>query len=45
VSKGLSFPLEVFKTQHKGWGVRCTQDLLAGAVLCPYLGLVITGAG
>jgi hypothetical protein len=44
VARGLTFPLEVFKTRGKGWGVRCADDLPAGAVVCKYAGLVITDA-
>lgn len=44
VARGITFPLEVFKTRAKGWGVRCAGDLPAGAVLCRYIGLVITDA-
>jgi len=44
VSQGLCFPLEVFKTRSKGWGVRCSQDLPAGAVVCRYVGLIMTDA-
>lgn len=43
-ARGVVFPLEVFKTRDKGWGVRCAVDLPAGAVLCRYIGLVITTA-
>ena len=34
--------LQVFKAPGKGWGVRCSVDLPAGAVLCKYVGVVIT---
>lgn len=44
VARGLTFPLEVFKTANKGWGVRCAEDLPAGAVVTKYIGLVITDA-
>jgi hypothetical protein len=42
VAKGLAFPLEVFKTPAKGYGVRSPIDLPVGAALCPYLGEVYT---
>lgn len=42
VARGLAYPLEIFMTPTKGWGVRCSVDLPPGAVLCRYIGLVIT---
>jgi hypothetical protein len=32
----------VFKVPGKGWGVRCAVDLPNGAVLCSYIGNIIT---
>jgi hypothetical protein len=34
--------LQVFKVPGKGWGVRCSVDVPVGAVLCAYVGTVIT---
>lgn len=43
VARAPRFPLEVFKTgDGRGYGVRCAQRLPAGAVICPYIGLVVT---
>lgn len=33
---------QVFKTESKGWGVRCAVDMPVGAVLCAYIGSVVT---
>jgi hypothetical protein len=39
----MQLPLEVFKAgRDKGWGVRCAMDLPIGAVVCCYIGEVIT---
>jgi hypothetical protein len=43
VSGGIRYPLEVFKVSaDKGWGVRCSIDLPAGAFICCYIGKIIT---
>jgi hypothetical protein len=34
--------LQVFMVRGKGWGCRCSMDIPAGAVLCRYIGVVIT---
>ncbi|KAI3435941.1 hypothetical protein D9Q98_001999 [Chlorella vulgaris] len=39
---GLVLPLEVFRTASKGWGVRCTRDIPAGAFICSYEGCIIS---
>mmetsp|Transcript_6265 Transcript_6265/g.13737 ORF Transcript_6265/g.13737 Transcript_6265/m.13737 type:complete len:611 (+) Transcript_6265:42-1874(+) len=44
VTQGIVLPLEVFKTQHKGWGVRCRQLIPAGAFVCCYVGELVTDA-
>ncbi|KAK6511900.1 hypothetical protein TWF481_000804 [Arthrobotrys musiformis] len=42
VLKGRQIPLEIFKTEHKGWGLRCPIDLGAGQFIERYTGEVIT---
>ncbi|KAF3080071.1 hypothetical protein TWF102_002477 [Orbilia oligospora] len=42
VLKGRQVPLEIFKTEHKGWGLRCPVDLDAGQFIDRYIGEVIT---
>ncbi|KAK6353760.1 hypothetical protein TWF730_008187 [Orbilia blumenaviensis] len=42
VLKGRRIPLEIFKTEHKGWGLRCPIDLDAGQFIDRYTGEVIT---
>ncbi|CAD7701931.1 unnamed protein product [Ostreobium quekettii] len=39
VAKGICYPLEIFYTgKSKGWGVRCSADIPAGAFVCKYTG-------
>ena len=33
-------PLQVFKTEERGYGVRCTRKLDPGTFICAYLGEV-----
>ncbi|KAF7195608.1 Histone-lysine N-methyltransferase, H3 lysine-9 specific dim-5 [Pseudocercospora fuligena] len=42
VQKGRKAPLVVFKTQNRGWGVYCDEDLIQGEFIDTYLGEVIT---
>ena len=42
VSMGVRYPLEVFRTEDKGWGVRCSVDIPSGAFICEYVGEVLT---
>lgn len=42
VETGIRYPLEVFRTENKGWGVRCYVDLPAGAFVCEYVGEILT---
>ncbi|EPS42847.1 hypothetical protein H072_3188 [Dactylellina haptotyla CBS 200.50] len=44
VLKGRQIPLEIFKTENKGWGLRCPVDLKAGQFIDRYVGEVITEA-
>ncbi|KAL7276617.1 hypothetical protein RUND412_000383 [Rhizina undulata] len=41
VQKGRQLPLEVFKTEKKGWGLRCPQMIKKGTFIDLYLGEVI----
>ncbi|XP_036401328.1 histone-lysine N-methyltransferase SETDB2 [Megalops cyprinoides] len=53
VQHGLQVRLQVFRTQDRGWGVRCRDDLDRGTFVCTYTGVVMraglglrrTGAG
>ncbi len=42
VARGIRLPLEVFKTERKGWGVRCLVDIPVGSFVCDYAGLILT---
>ena len=42
VQRGLSAPIEVFKTRYKGWAVRATALIPAGSFVVEYTGEVIT---
>ena len=44
LSAGVQLPLEVFMTESKGWGVRCREEVPAGAFVCCYVGQLITDA-
>ncbi|KAG2435157.1 hypothetical protein HXX76_007241 [Chlamydomonas incerta] len=44
LSQGVQLPLEVFMTASKGWGVRCREEVPAGAFVCCYVGQLITDA-
>lgn len=41
VQHGLQVRLQLFKTQNKGWGIRCLDDIAKGSFVCIYAG---TGA-
>uniref|UniRef100_A0A7S1WZH9 SET domain-containing protein n=1 Tax=Tetraselmis chuii TaxID=63592 RepID=A0A7S1WZH9_9CHLO len=41
VTRGVHLPLEVFKTEVAGWGVRCRERITAGTFICEYGGEVI----
>ncbi|KAL5732055.1 [histone H3]-lysine(4) N-trimethyltransferase [Ranunculus cassubicifolius] len=36
--RGIKIPLEVFKTDLRGWGVRSLQSIPSGAFICEYTG-------
>jgi len=42
VQHGPRFPLEIFKTQDKGWAVRSQVDIPKGMFVCEYIGQIIT---
>ncbi|XP_067849544.1 uncharacterized protein phf11 [Heptranchias perlo] len=41
VQHGLKARLQLFKTQEKGWGVRCIDDVDKGTFVCCYAGRVL----
>ncbi|TRY65109.1 hypothetical protein DNTS_009666 [Danionella cerebrum] len=41
VQHGLQLRLELFMTQHKGWGIRCRDDVAKGSFVCVFTGKVI----
>ncbi|XP_014674200.1 PREDICTED: histone-lysine N-methyltransferase SETDB1-like [Priapulus caudatus] len=45
VQNGLSLRLQVFKTDRKGWGLRCLNDIPAGTFICCYAGQLLTEQG
>lgn len=42
VQHGLQLRLQVFKTEDKGWGVRCVDDIDSGTFVCTYAGQILT---
>lgn len=40
VQHGLQVRLQLFKTQNKGWGIRCLDDIARGSFVCIYAGTV-----
>ncbi|XP_067896038.1 uncharacterized protein [Heterodontus francisci] len=42
VQQGLKARLQLFKTEKKGWGVRCMDDVDEGTFVCCYAGRVLT---
>ncbi|KAM9836132.1 histone-lysine N-methyltransferase SETDB2 isoform 2-T6 [Aulostomus maculatus] len=41
VQRGIRVRLQVFQTDHCGWGVRCRDDLDAGTFICIFAGVVL----
>ncbi|XP_021724197.1 histone-lysine N-methyltransferase, H3 lysine-9 specific SUVH6-like [Chenopodium quinoa] len=35
---GIKLPLEIFKTNSRGWGVRCLSAIPSGSFICEYIG-------
>uniref|UniRef100_A0A8C7C911 [histone H3]-lysine(4) N-trimethyltransferase n=1 Tax=Oncorhynchus kisutch TaxID=8019 RepID=A0A8C7C911_ONCKI len=42
VQHGLQVRLQLFKTQNKGWGIRCLDDVAKGSFVCIYAGKILT---
>ncbi|VBB26214.1 unnamed protein product [Acanthocheilonema viteae] len=42
VQQQMKIPLELFKTEKMGWGVRSMVDIPAGVFLCTYTGAILT---
>ncbi|XP_059172104.1 histone-lysine N-methyltransferase SETDB1-B-like isoform X2 [Physella acuta] len=42
---GLTTRLQVFKTEKKGWGLRCLDDIAKGSFICIYAGQLLTDKG
>ncbi|XP_036155096.1 histone-lysine N-methyltransferase SETDB2 isoform X1 [Myotis myotis] len=42
VQHGLQVRLQVFKTEKKGWGVRCLDDIDRGTFVCTYSGRLLS---
>ncbi|XP_033001223.1 histone-lysine N-methyltransferase SETDB2-like [Lacerta agilis] len=42
VQHGLQVRLQVFKTEKKGWGVRCLDDIDKGTFVCTYSGKLMS---
>jgi euchromatic histone-lysine N-methyltransferase len=40
----MKYPLEVFRTKRKGWGVKSLAVIPRGAFVCEYTGLLLTDA-
>ncbi|XP_043849656.1 histone-lysine N-methyltransferase SETDB2 [Dromiciops gliroides] len=45
VQQGLQVRLQVFKTEKKGWGVRCLDDIDKGTFVCTYSGRLLSRVG
>jgi SET domain-containing protein len=41
LQKGVRVKLEVFKSRHKGWGVRAGEPIARGTFVCEYVGEVL----
>ena len=38
VQHGPQLRLQLFMTQHKGWGMRCLDDVAKGTFVCTFVG-------
>ncbi|KAL8152221.1 hypothetical protein V2J09_009981 [Rumex salicifolius] len=38
---GIKFPLEIFKTEKRGWGVRSVARIPSGSFICEYIGEIL----
>lgn len=45
VQNGLNLRLQVFKTEKRGWGIRCLDDIPQGGFICIYAGQLLTEQG
>ncbi|KAL4224511.1 hypothetical protein ACF0H5_015212 [Mactra antiquata] len=45
VQNGLTNRLQVFKTERRGWGLRCLDDIPKGGFICIYAGQLLTDQG
>ena len=43
-TRGVAYPLHVFWTGHRGWGVRCEVDIPVGSFVCAYVGRLCTNS-
>jgi hypothetical protein len=41
IDEGISLPLEIFRTENSGWGLRCSCDIAIGTFICEYAGEII----
>ncbi len=44
VERGRTVPLQIFRTEERGWGVRCPVDIKRGQFVDKYMGEIITNA-
>lgn len=42
VQHGQQLRLQLFMTRHKGWGIRCMDDLSKGTFVCIFTGKIVT---
>ena len=42
LQKGIRVPLQVFKTEKKGWGLRSPVFIPVGTFVCEYVGEILT---
>lgn len=42
VQKGVQWPLQLFKTTKKGWGIRALYDMPEGTFICSYSGRIVS---
>ncbi|KAL7883134.1 hypothetical protein SRHO_G00007920 [Serrasalmus rhombeus] len=42
VQHGLQLRLQLFMTRHKGWGIRCLDDISKGTFVCIFTGKIVT---
>lgn len=45
VQNGLTLRLQVFRTEKRGWGLRCLNDIPAGGFICIYAGQLLNDEG